>query len=181
MQASGATAPAARTILRKHLQNNNYTGGSTSKYRGAAAAFTKRLELIGNAGLWIGHDESKPAAIPHGAPRDVTLTCVCKPPILNLPQILWLTHSVTRHLKPMRHSKILQQRIVCWTLLLSRRASEYCELRVGPLHFLLFRALDEPSRTGLRKQGREQKTPGIFKFRFTKCYKYCLFFDLKVL
>jgi hypothetical protein len=121
VQASGATAPAARTILRPRLQDNNYTGGLTRKYRVAAAAFTERLELIRNAGLRIGH-ESKPAAIPHGAPKGVTLACVCKLPILNLPQILWLTLSPTQHVKPMPLAEIPQQRVVCWKLLLSRRA-----------------------------------------------------------
>ena len=95
---------------------------------GAAAAFTKRLELIRNTGLRIGH-ESKPAAIPDGAPKGPTLACACKLQILNLPQIVRLKHSATLHLKPMQLAKILQDKVVGLTLLLSRRAREYCELR----------------------------------------------------
>ena len=128
VRANGAAAPAARTILQIRLQNSNYAGRLTSKCRGAAAAFTKRLKLIRNAGLRIGH-ESKPAAIPHGAPKGPTLACACKLQILNLPQIVRLKHSATLHLKPMQLAKILQEKRVGLTLLLSRRAREYCELR----------------------------------------------------
>ena len=140
MQASGATAPAARTILRPRLQDNNYTGGLTRKYRVAAAAFTKRLELIGNAGLRIGH-ESKPAAVPHGAPKGPTLACACKLQILNLPQIVWLKHSATLHLKPIQLAKKLQDKVVGLDIAafttnkrILRAASS---LAFGSLHMLL--------------------------------------------